>query len=495
MKKINNAMKIIVVATFWLFFLNLSVAQTSNDIQDAINDFVDHQELKNAAVSFAAYDIVGDSLIANHNDNIAIPPASTVKLFTTATAFETLGANYQPKTRFYYRGEIDTCGVLKGDLIIRGGGDPTLGSKYFTDEENHQDFLEEWSKFVESAGIKSIDGNIITDASAFGYQGAPDGWSWSDMGNYYGAGPSGLVIYDNMTRLHFSTSSGLDQPTQLDSMTPHIDGYNLLNTVTTYNSSRDNCYIYGAPFTYDRFAVGNLPRNRSNFEVKASVPDPELLTAQEFYSSLLKDSISITGKAQGLRELTKFGFEPIDYDNCTLVGTYKDKSIQDIAFWTNMRSVNLFAEQLLTLVAYEKTKLGSTENGANYINSYWEPRLNIEMFQTDGSGLSRSNGFSAQHYVRLLNYMSDSDQFENYKATLPVAGKSGTLRGVCRGQHASGRIHAKSGTMNRIKSYAGYVESSSGKKIAFALIVNNDNLSNYNLIKRMEVVFNTMAQF
>jgi D-alanyl-D-alanine carboxypeptidase/D-alanyl-D-alanine-endopeptidase (penicillin-binding protein 4) len=91
--------------------------------------------------------------------------------------------------------------------------------------------------------------------------------------------------------------------------------------------------------------------------------------------------------------------------------------------------------------------------------------------------------------------MKKSESFEHFKSTLPIAGKSGTLRGVCRGQAASNRLYAKSGTMNRIKSYAGYVESVSGKQIAFALIVNNDNLSNYNLVKSMEKVFNAMATY
>lgn len=491
----NNAMKIIVVSIFWGFFLNFCFAQSDNVIQNAINDFVDHEELKNAVVSFAAYDIDGDSLIAAYNDKMAIPPASTVKLFTTATAFEVLGADYAPKTSIYTKGEIDTCGVLKGDLIIRGGGDPTLGSKYFTDESTRHDFLKKWVSLIKNADIRSIEGNIITDASDFGYQGAPDGWSWSDMGNYYGAGPSGLVIYDNMTRLHFSTNAGLDEPTHLDSMTPPVHGYRLLNTVTTYNSSRDNCYIYGAPYSYDRFAVGNLPRNRSNFEVKASIPDPELLMAQEVRKALLKDSLTITGRPLGMRELLKSKHESIDYEACNQIAAYSSQTLQDIAYWTNKRSVNLFAEQLLTLIAYEKTDRGTTENGAKFVNDYWEPRLNIEMFQTDGSGLSRSNGFSAQHYVRLMDYMHESDQFENFKSTLAVAGKSGTLKGVCRGQAASGRLYAKSGTMRRIKAYAGFVESSSDKKIAFALIVNNDHLSNYRLIKRMETVFNTMARF
>lgn len=488
-------MKIIVVSTFWLFFLNFSFAQKTNSIQNAIEKFGNHSEMKNAAISFAAYDVEADSLIASHNDYMALPPASVVKLFTTATAFETLGSTYVPKTKFYILGSIDSTGVLTGNLIIKGAGDPSLGSRFFTEEDKRDDFLNEWVKIIKGAGIKTIKGHIIADASSFGYQGAPNGWSWSDMGNYYGAGPSGLVLFDNMTRLHFSTSSELDKPTILDSMTPNIPGYKLFNTVTTYNSSRDNCYVYGAPYSYDRFAVGNLPRNKNNFEVKASIPDPEFLMAQEVYNALIEDSIPVKGTFSGMRELLKMGGTPLVYEELTELFSYGKRSLQDIAYWTNMRSVNLFAEQLLALIGYEKTSLGSTERGVGFVNNYWESRLNIEMFQTDGSGLSRNNGFSAQHFVRLLDYMYSSKTYNNFKSTLPVAGKSGTLRSVCRGQSAEGRLYAKSGTMNRIKSYAGYVESTSGKKIAFALIVNNDNLSNHYLVKRMETLFNTMARY
>lgn len=488
-------MKITDVITIMLIFANISFAQSQNSIQHAIEKFVNHGELKNAAISFAAYDMDNDSLIASYNDNMALPPASTVKLFTTATALETLGPFYIPKTKFFILGNIDSLGVLTGNLIINGGGDPTLGSRFFTNEQNSSEFLEEWVQIIRDKGITQIKGHIIADASEFGYQGAPDGWSWGDLGNYYGAGPSGLVLYDNMTRLHFSTPSELNQAAQLDSMTPEIPGYNLLNNITTNNSSRDNSYIYGAPYSYDRFAVGHLPRNQTNFEVKASIPDPEFLLAREVYNAMNEDSVEVTGTFSGMRELIKMGGTAIDYDDCKELFSYGKRNILDIAYWTNMRSVNLFAEQLIALIAYEKTAIGSTENGVGFVNNYWEPRLNIEMFQTDGSGLSRNNGFSAQHYIRLLDYMYNSKRFENFKSTLPIAGKSGTLRGVCRGQHAQGRLFAKSGTMNRIKSYAGYVYSSSGKKIAFALIVNNDNLSNNSLVKRMEFVFNALARY
>ncbi|PKR79647.1 D-alanyl-D-alanine carboxypeptidase/D-alanyl-D-alanine-endopeptidase [Brumimicrobium salinarum] len=490
-------MKITFVWIFCFIFINLSVGQQQyNSVQQAIHLFSDHDALQNTGISFLAYDIEKDSIIAQLNHETAIIPASTVKLFTTATAFEVLGKDFKPKTFLYSRGEVDSTGTLNGDLIIQGFGDASLGSKYFNDEESQFDFLNEWIKAIESEGIQKINGKIIADGSAFGYDGAPNGWSWADMGNYYGAGPSACAVHDNMTRLHFSTPAQLNYPTRLDSLTPTIPGFQLFNQVTTHSSRRDKAYVYGTPFSYQRFAIGSIPRSKSNFEVKASIPDPELLLAQIFEKSLEEAGIEIKESAVGMRSLLQINADTtIHYAECKKLLEYEGESIADVAYWTNLRSVNFFAEQLLSLSAYEKEGVNTTDKSSKFVNDYWEPRLGIKMMQTDGSGLSRTNAFSALHFVELLKYMHKSENFSAYEETLPIAGESGTLRGVCRGQAAQGRMKAKSGTMNRIKSYAGYIDSRNGKKIAFALIVNNDDLSNYQLVKRMERVFNAMANY
>lgn len=489
-------MKIIVVVTFCLYFTTLSFSQVKNNsIQQAIDNFTNGSGLENASISFMAYDLDSNITLANHNHRSAMPPASVVKLFTTAAAFEILGKDYRPKTEIYHTGKIDSLGVLHGDIVIRGMGDPSLGSRFFHEKEDVNTFLTEWTTLIAAKGIKQIQGRVLADGSAFGYNGAPDGWSWSDMGNYYGSGASACAVYDNMTYLHFSTSSQLDAATHLDSMTPPIPGYQLDNQVTTYNSSSDNAYIYGAPYSSQRFAIGNLPRSKSNFEVKASVPDPELLLAQVLHNSLNNANIEVSSPAFGMRLLLQEKDTVLNYKNMNLLLVHQGKSVEQIAYWTNMRSVNFFAEQLMCLAAYEKTGFGGTEESAKYLNNYWEPRLGLKIYQTDGSGLSRSNGFSAYHFIQLLKYMKDSNRFGDFEASLPIAGESGTLRGVCRGQAAQGRLKAKSGTMNRIKSYAGYVETTSGRKLAFALIVNNDDLSNNQLVKRMELVFNAMANY
>ena len=113
----------------------------------------------------------------------------------------------------------------------------------------------------------------------------------------------------------------------------------------------------------------------------------------------------------------------------------------------------------------------------------------------DGSGLSRSNAVSARHFVRILEYMNASSNAETFRSTLPVAGTSGTLTYWCRGTRAQGNLMAKSGSMTRVKSHAGYVKSMSGRSLAFAIIVNNYNATSAQLKARIEKIMVAMANF
>ena len=159
-----------------------------------------------------------------------------------------------------------------------------------------------------------------------------------------------------------------------------------------------------------------------------------------------------------------------------------------------MKSINLFAEHLLCLSGYQVNNDGSLENSLTQIEKYWKTRMNFNgLYLKDGSGLSRSNAISAKHFSCLLVEMTKSNHFNDFLSTLPVAGVSGTLSSVCKNQPGEGRVKAKSGTINRIKSYSGYVESKSGQLIAFGFIVNNYNCSASQVVDLMERVFNVMA--
>lgn len=489
-------MKIIVLIILSIFFFNLSYTQIENadQLSRSIHNFVNDPSLKNAAISIKVIDLNDASTVAAHQPEMSLAPASTMKLFSTALAFEHLGAYYRPETSFYIDGDIDSSGVLEGNIWIKGGGDPSLGSRFFNKRGEERAFLHQVVDSILSKGITKINGSIIADGSRFGYKGAPEGWSWGDMGNYYGAGPAGCTLFDNMTYLSFHTSKKLNDTTNIKCMDPYVSGISFYNTVTTSKSQRDNAYVYGAPYSLDRFVVGSLPFGKESFEVKASIPDPEMLLAQEVQYELAQ-KIAITNPPNSYRMLSYNKPKSNSYDDRKLLFIIKGETVKNIAYWTNMRSVNLFAEQLLCLVGLEKTGSGTTESSIYFADKHWESKISSGLRISDGCGLSRKNLANAGNFCDLLKYVRQSPIYEDFLETLPTAGKTGTLSRICRGQAADGRIMAKSGTMNRIKSYSGYVKTTSGKELAFAIIVNGHDISSSALVKKMEPFFNAMARY
>jgi D-alanyl-D-alanine carboxypeptidase/D-alanyl-D-alanine-endopeptidase (penicillin-binding protein 4) len=161
-----------------------------------------------------------------------------------------------------------------------------------------------------------------------------------------------------------------------------------------------------------------------------------------------------------------------------------------------MHSVNFFAEGLVNLIGYEKTGLGTTDNGLQQIESFWAKKINTKgLFIKDGSGLSRNNAMSPSHYVEMLNYIYKSKYYSTFLTSLPVAGISGTLSSVCAGQMGQGKIKAKSGTLTRVKAYSGFVNSQNGKNIAFSISIHNFTCAKYEIVPLMESVLNALAGY
>ncbi len=482
-----------------LFFISAQlflagVIYGQNTVQQAINSFASEPCFLHAGISFSAVDCATGELIATLNPTLSLAPASTTKLFATATAIEILGASYSPKTRLYIDGIIQADSVLSGNLWIRGGGDPTLGSRYYNGDGLEDQFLQKWADTLLKMGIKKITGSVISDASEFGYQGAPDGWGWSDMGNYYGAGASGLPIYDNMLRYYFKTSTTVGSKTVLTGTFPTIPELNFTNYITA-GGKGDNSYIFGAPYSLDRFGTGTLEKGANRFVVKGSLPDPELTFAAEFVRVLGTKGIQVlSGYANARKQPSQS--PALRYATKQLLYTHHGKTVGSIAWWTNMKSVNLFAESLLCLVGYGTNGVGTTENSLNKLDAFWRDKINTKgLYINDGSGLSRTNAISSDHFCQLLQYMTTAKEFQTFYNTLPIAGVSGTLSSVCKNQPGENRVHAKSGTMNRIKSYAGYVESTSGRRIAFAIIVSNFSCSNDVTLSKIEKIMNTLSTY
>jgi D-alanyl-D-alanine carboxypeptidase/D-alanyl-D-alanine-endopeptidase (penicillin-binding protein 4) len=192
----------------------------------------------------------------------------------------------------------------------------------------------------------------------------------------------------------------------------------------------------------------------------------------------------------------KDDLQPPTYSTLKIIYTHYGSTLIEIIKKTNLHSVNLFAEGLINLIAFEKTGIGSTDDGLNQIDNFWSKKINCKgLFIKDGSGLSRNNAMSPSHYVEMLRYIYKSSNYTSFSATLPVAGISGTLAKVCSGQEGHGRIKAKSGTLTRVKAYSGYVESKTGKKIAFSMSIHNFTCGRNEIVPLMEPVLNAMATY
>ncbi len=462
-------------------------------IQNAIDLFAKNSSFSNASITFKVIDCADGKELASYNPLVSLQPASVTKLFSTAAAFHQLGGDYTPETRVYFDGWISKDSILHGNIWIRGAGDPSLGSKYYNASGSETTFLQSWADSILKKGIKKITGAIIGDASEFGYQGIPDGWAWGDMGNYYGAGPSGLGLYDNVLRMYFSSPKTAGQKTKLLRTFPVIPNFNFENGIVA-GGSGDNSFIYGAPFSYNYFGTGRIQIKQSSMMVRGTLPDPELCFAQEFSRILKSKGIVVSDSVLQVRTMPKTT-AIARYSSKKILFTYKGRSLASVAWWTNMKSVNYFAESILCWTGYEKNGDGSTDNSTDQMMAFWRQKINTKgLYLNDGSGLSRSNAINANHFCEMLRFMKDGKAGEEFYKTLAVSGVSGTLESVCKNQAAQGKLHAKSGTIKRVKSYAGYAETNKGRKLAFAIIVNNFTCSSDEVVLKMEKVFNVLIQ-
>jgi D-alanyl-D-alanine carboxypeptidase/D-alanyl-D-alanine-endopeptidase (penicillin-binding protein 4) len=429
-------------------------------------------------------------------------PASTMKTVTTATAVAVLGANYQFKTTLEYDGTIEN-GVLKGNLYLKGTGDPMLASDEVKDNEQPkvkkmETVLSELLAAVRSKGITKIEGKIIGDDSFFNStQLAPATWQWNDLGNYYGSGASALNFHENLYYIYFGRSTKVGANTTIKRTEPEMPYLVLQNEVTLGASgSGDNAYVFGSPNTYQRYVRGTIPVGKSDFKVKGSFPNPAYFAAYRLMSILEKGGIKTSKMATTQMELIRE--KSAKTENRTIIYTHKSPLLKDIIKRANEKSNNLYCEAFLKAIGKKLKNKGSTEAGIEATLEFWEKRgFDVKtFFMEDGSGLSARNAVSPFGMTSLMSKVSrDKNIFEPFYNSLPIGGKTGTVKYMFRNNKTAGsRVRVKSGSIRRVRAYSGYAKTKSGKLVAFCIMANNFTGKSSYMRTQMEKVMIAIAE-
>jgi D-alanyl-D-alanine carboxypeptidase/D-alanyl-D-alanine-endopeptidase (penicillin-binding protein 4) len=428
----------------------------------------DEPGLRSASLGFAIIPLGGDASddLAGYQENLCLLPASTLKVVTTATALELLGPAFAFETVLQHTGTITDDGTLAGDLIVKGGGDPTLGSSGIA--RTHA----LWANALRQAGIRKIDGRMIGDDALFGTQLRPDDWQWNDLGNYYAAGSSGLNFHRNQFFCRFPTGpeGTLSELAGTDPALPELTFINEI--VSGAEGTGDQGYIYGAPYANLLYLRGTLPPDRRDFTIRGALPDPAQFCVHSFSLYLGKNMVEVSGEATTARQL-EAARKTIGPRRELL--RQKSPPLAQLIATTNMRSDNLHAECLHRILGATRGSAGTSMEASRIVREHWrEQGIDLSGFHmTDGCGLARTNTITARQLTLLLHQMATSEHFEVFYKSLPVAGQSGTLRSIGQGEACEGRVHAKSGSIGRVKTFCGYLDARNGSRYAFAILINH----------------------
>ncbi len=458
---------------FLILFFGILKSQNSIDI--VLDTYKKDKDLQHATYSFCILDAASGKLLKEYNSELALVPASTLKVVTTSAALGILGKDFTYKTKFYNSTFTDSIKQKTlSVLYIKGSGDPSFNSTYFNN--NDSSFVNSIVQKLKAGGVKKLTGNVIVDNTYFDNK-IPDTWIWSDIGNYFGAGPNGLSYKDNKFSVYLN-SGALNSTAELVDVKPTFYK-NLLKINTNVKSAgtEDDAFVYGDPYSYSpRKISGTIPPNKKNYEVEAQAPLTHLFFASELSQALQKNNLQDPWNHFNDTDNNEY-----TVSNDKLIYTYVSPSLEKIVYYTNLKSNNHYAESLLNTVGAVKSgKQGTTANGITAVVNYWKDRgIDVTgLHMVDGSGLSRANTITTKTQATILSKIyRDSLMYPAFNASLPIAGKNGSMISLCKGTYAEGNMRAKTGYINRARGYCGYVKTKSGKELAFSVLFNNYDCS------------------
>jgi D-alanyl-D-alanine carboxypeptidase/D-alanyl-D-alanine-endopeptidase (penicillin-binding protein 4) len=466
----------LLIAAFSIGPWALGQGETLESLRARITAHISQQKFAASRWGIKVISLDTGRTLFEHRADEHFNPASNAKLYTAALALDRLGPDFRIKTSLYATARPDPDGTLKGDLIVYGRGDPTIGARW-----NGGDYYKGLERLVEavaSAGVRRIEGDLIGDESYFRGPPLGSGWEWDDLQWHYGAEVSALSINDNAVDLFVVPAERAGIPCRVTTG-PATSFITIINrTLTAPKGSERKIAIYRPLGQNVIYVSGQLPLGDPGYRGYVAVHDPAGFFAWIFREALARRGIAVAGRPKTIdwkyREVA-----PIDFSKLIEIRTIESPPLKDIIREMLKQSQNLYAQLLLLQVGAQSGEGASDqtteEAGIEQMRSFLA-RMGIkagEVLLEEGSGLSRRSVVTPSATATLLYQMRNHRWADVFFEALPIAGLDGTLQNRMRGGLAARNVRAKTGTLRYVNALSGYLTTAAGERLAFSIILNS----------------------
>lgn len=408
----------------------------------------------------------GQTLYSRQPDRNLIP-ASNMKLLPVAAILLEFGPDYTFPTRLYAEGRVSE-GVLHGNLVVVGSGDPSIGGRF--NGGNITGYLREWAEQLKRQGVTRISGDVIGVDALFDDERVGLNWHPSDLTRWYAAEVSALNLNDGCLDVIVRGGANAGSSVSVSTVpnTQYVRLINELRTVAQENQAQGVHFIRDVETRTIRM-TGSVARNQT-VRLFVTAPNPS-----EFFVTVLKEVLEEEGIAVGGVSRRAPHGGPLEPDESwNLLYTHHSPPLLQLAEVCLVRSQNLYSEHFLKALGARLYGVGSYESGTLAIKDILlQYGCDIDgLYIGDGSGLSRESRVNSLALVTLLRAVEQTEYAETFRECLPLAGQTGTLRNRMRGVAAQGRVRAKTGTLNGVRGLSGFIEARSGAVYVFSMLAN-----------------------
>ncbi|QOT00115.1 D-alanyl-D-alanine carboxypeptidase/D-alanyl-D-alanine-endopeptidase [Brevibacterium sp. JNUCC-42] len=421
---------------------------------DSLLEKLSRDELsKGMYAGISIYNLSKDAVLYQHEADKSFIPASNMKLFIAAATLEELGADYQFKTEVYSDGKVSHNGVLQGNLVLKGYGDPTLQPKD----------LQKIATELKQKGITSIQGQVYVDESYFDDTRLGPAWMWDDEVFAYSAQISGLSLHKNSMEAVITPAKEVGKPATV-TITPINEYVRVISTVSTTDSKEREITVERIIGHNQLVVKGTIGKDAIPYGEDVTMEDPSLFVGDVFQSILQSEGITLVEKKSVQKTSLVKG---------TPLVTHYSRPLSEIILELNKDSDNFYAEMLTKTMGVVKKGEGSWNAGTQAITEVLrEAKFPGKYQQVDGSGLSRLDLITPNQMMALLRYVQKKEYRDAFEASLPIAGVDGTLKSRMKETKAANNLMAKTGSMGGVNSLSGYVLATNGDKLAFSIMIN-----------------------